>query len=90
MITNTGIKAKVKKRLRFFDIKKITLDSGKVVKLQQARTTDLIKALDEIASIDHIIHTMGLALIMSEDEINALDTIELEVKKLELEGNQTV
>ena len=45
----TGMKAQVKHRLRSKGIRTITTDTGKVLKLQQAKTSELIKVASKLA-----------------------------------------
>lgn len=44
-----GMKAQVKHQLRSKGIRTITTDTGKVLKLQQAKTSELIKVASKLA-----------------------------------------
>ena len=47
----TGMKAQVKHQLRSKGIRTITTDTGKVLKIQQAKTSELIKVASKLAAI---------------------------------------
>ena len=48
-INMAGMKAQVKHQLRSKGIRTITTDTGKVLKLQQAKTSELIKVASKLA-----------------------------------------